>query len=297
MISMNRLSQIAAVLGFPVGIFLGAFAYKSSWDIAEATGSLDKAELEISIGQPIDYSTTVKIILGAPDLSEKGVTTISKLPFQFESVGSKSIEDLSITFQYHKTLRRGQLEALPFAVAGAMDPNTAKRSFSQTSTDSYATYTIDRLNPGVSIGINEPIYLTPTFDYDPSSSTDSSTITTPFGDGDILRVGLSVHGKDMHLQSVPIELIIVEVDDKNDLKNKGLKSLVLRTQERVRSSTSFIGYLGLLLFSESKERVHVVYLPKEKEVEHHQGTIRFYTGKPIRVTFLVNLITWRQLFG
>jgi hypothetical protein len=156
--SYERKAYIVSVLALVVsiiGLFLGFYGTKASWQIAEASGSFEKAMVEVSVGgYALSAGKENFILVGADQVAREGLPVIGALPITLRSAGQRSVESLLISFQYHQLFRRDLLEGLEPRIAGVLTGDLSKR----TSSDAdrfFVSYTMPVLHPGMSLKVAE----------------------------------------------------------------------------------------------------------------------------------------------
>ena len=123
-----------------IGMFiLGWLAHQGDIQLARETGQFRKSRLEVGFGTlNIVPTANVDILFGARDLGNAGAVTIAALPLILTNSGDASLDDLTVTFQYHKIFRRDVLENLKYAASGSAQASEVKHTFNEDGEFRYA---------------------------------------------------------------------------------------------------------------------------------------------------------------
>lgn len=265
----DRKGYYVAIVALIVGILsalIGYFGIRASWEIAEATGGLDKPDIEVGIlGHALPFGKPIRIIIGASELSTNAVPVVGAIPFSFRSSGKRALDALTITLQYHAIFKRSALETLEVRKAGDFSATEFQKAFTASGDQSFVSYRVPMLNPGIATLIAEPIFVQETTIRDSVTATtrDGVRVTVPFQASFSMNFGLTVTGRDIPLRSFPISISAERANSVEDLKKGELMSLVGQEQRHLRQKLAFFSYLAALITSSPTGRVFLVYVPTE----------------------------------
>ncbi len=181
---------------------LAYFAIRSSWEIAEASGSFDKSGIEVGLGgYPLTVGRPNYIVVGSSEISSPNLPVVGVLPFTFRSIGKRSLESLAVSFQYYDNFNRQILEQEDLKIWGAFATMEVKKNTSATANRFFVSYAIAILNPGVTLYIDEPIFLTETYIRDIVSVTtkDGVKMIIPYEASYSKNCGLAVSARDTQI--------------------------------------------------------------------------------------------------
>src|SRR5436309_12367559 len=116
----TRLSIALAILSILVTILIGIAAIRSSKELAEKSGALDKPSVEAHIGY-VRLTDTIptKIIFGVDSAKHKEGLVIAPFTLAFKNSGKINLRNVYVSFRYPKMLKRDVLENLSSSVTGA----------------------------------------------------------------------------------------------------------------------------------------------------------------------------------
>jgi len=316
-ISVDHALIIGLIVGV-IGLIIGVITFlvalksdKSSWDIAKQSGAFKETNLDISISEiTIRNDITAKLLIGIPIRNKKKAVDIGVIPIHLKSTGDKTIKNVVLNFAFTKDYRRESLETLPTGVYGPSDKRSIQKSFSKYEQYTNSTYTIKSIDPGVTIAINELIYLKPTLTHawlyeKCAKSTPISTIfSTRFTSSNFPKFEVSMNAEDHPVQKFTMEIIVAEVKSRNDLFNIALKQLVESTCDRTRKNSSFFRYIKDLIIVRPIDLVHVIF---PRDVNQFKGppfkwtpdkrtkNVYIYPDKPYVCGAKIKLVTWWRL--
>lgn len=301
--SYDRRNYIVASLALLVSVGSAVLAYygmQASWQIAQESGSLDKATLEVGIGEiQLIAGKDNFVLVGAPELSTGTIPVIGAIPFTFRSSGKKSLDTLLVAFQYHELFNRATLEAMESKVSGAYSAVELKRTTSSESKRFFVSYSLGILNPGVTLRVSEPIVLEETKIRDevPVTTKDGVNLIIPFEATFTKKFGLVASARDTQVVGYSIS---ISVDRANSLeallKSHQLKSHVSRRQQEVRRELSWPAYFAALITSSPKEQATLVYVALTK-VEANDKVIYGPTPRQEVGQVQFEVLRWTLLFG
>ncbi len=294
----NYIVAICALLVSVGSVLLAYFAINASWKIAELSGSLDKSEIVVGLQMnSLPLNGITQIVVGAAELSEKTVPVIGAIPFSVVSNGKKTVDGLTLTFQYHKMFKRSALENLKPHPSGEYGATELKRSFTETDDISFVSYKFTSLNPGVSALIAEPIYLVDTkMHVDvPVTFKDGVKATVPIDATYSVQFALSVSAHDVPMRVYPVSVSIERAASLEDMLKGRVREVALSEQKRIRKEIGFLRYLSSLISSAPTGSMFLVYVPLE---EVKNGNLRVFGPKDGQRVAVANfdLLAWNLLF-
>lgn len=296
----NYIAAIAALVVTLASAVLAYVAIQASWEIAELSGSLDKAELEVGIdGHPLVLGRTNHVVVGAADLSTGNIPSIGVLPFSFSSKGKKSLDSVLISFQYHAIFRRDILEHGSMKSEGAFATTELRKNAVETGDRFFVNYVLPTLNPGVTADIQEPIFLSETRIRSevPITTKDGVKMTGRIEMQYSVNFGLAVSARDTQVQGYSVSLAIAKVTSLQQLLTSDqVQKHISRRQDELRTDLGLLSYLAALITSSPTEAVFVVFLP-QKKVAAGETSLFAPADKPAvgRVTY--PLLSWALLLG
>lgn len=290
--------SVLALIVAVVGVALAYLAIEASWKIAEATGSLDKSDFVIGLQRyPFPAGGHAKLIVGASEISKKDVPVIGAIPFGIISNGKKSVENLSVTFQYHQMFKRTVLESMSLKASGDYISQEVKHSYTEAGDMSFASYRIPMLNPGVGVGIAEPLFLLEQHlnIEAPVTSKDGVNFIMPVELTLSQSFAVNVSGRDITIRNYVIDLSVEKASSIEELRRLYVPKAVTAEQEKIRNELGFFSYLGSLVYSSIKGSIYLVYVPLS---EVKVGDVRLYAPKGAQSVAVVefDLLTWSKLF-
>lgn len=186
--SYDRKNYVVSALALLVSVGSVTLTYygnQASWQIAQESGSLDKAALEIGVGGvSLVAGKDNFILVGATEMSTRRTPVVGAIPFTFRSSGKKSLDTLLVGFQYHELFNRKTLEALEPNVSGPYSAAELKKTTSSESKRFFVSYSLGMLNPGVTLRVSEPLFLEETNVREevPVTTKEGVNITIPYMD-------------------------------------------------------------------------------------------------------------------
>ncbi|RDZ28760.1 hypothetical protein [Lysobacter silvisoli] len=302
MSGLERKTYVLTWLGFGVAVLSLALAYyaiRVSWKIAEVSGSLDKPGIVVGIGDyPLAAGKRNYVVLGAP-LPSSDAPAVGAIPFTFHSSGRKSLDSISISFQYHKLFNRALLEEVTLSSpSGAFGANDLRKSTSQSGDMFFVTYAMPSLNPGVGVEIGEPMLLGETRIQSeiPVTFKDGVKATVSLAAAYSKEFGLAVTSRDTEVLGYPVSVAMQSAASMDELaRSPHLIGHVERQQKELRAKLGALSYLMALLTTSPESDVYLIYDPL-KRVTSGEVTV-FSPAKDQQVTKAVfPLLSWRLLF-
>jgi hypothetical protein len=298
--TLAKKSYIVSVLSLVVAVGSLWVAYKSiqvSKQLAEASGSLDKPGIEVGLsGYPLTPNTDSVILIGAPVVSSEKAPAIGFIPFTIKSTGKKTLESIYISFQYHEFFQRNLLELMNQKISGPFSPLDIKKSTTSEDDRFFASYTIQDLNPGVNLRIEEPIFL---FDSEfneeiQATTKDGILVNFPVKGTYATKFGFNVSARDSQILGYPLSVSIHKVKSIDDLMEGPLNKHISNRQLDLRNRLSLLSYLAALITSSASETVFLVYIPLSNTTSG-DTTIYATTDQPEVVVAQYSLLDWELL--
>lgn len=248
------------------GVVVALFSIKISVDIATRSGNFEKGELVARIAR-LDVgekSVPINIVFGVDLQKTKNDIVIGHFPLTLFNTGKKSINEVTVTYQYHEIYRRHAFEHMDFITAGAFESKELDRSFSKIGTQHYASYRLPHLAPGMSFGLNDPIGLQKTEFTEVIPLSDGALLPVTFKYG--LTFDILITAKDLPRIKTAIKLHVIDAKNKYDLMDKFKKDFAYSEAEKLRTNSSFVEYLGHILFNRETKNAVLIY-PNLRKVE------------------------------
>jgi len=255
---MNK-DRVISVLSIIVCVVIAYSANESSRKIAEDSGAFDKANLVALVGTvEVTSNGTTNIIYGYNfSNTDKEVYVIGALPLIIGNNGQKSLDEVTVTFQYHKSLYRSVLEDMTYVEEGGFEVKNAERFFSTMGNEDYASYRIKTLQPGKAAKILDPIILTNnkiTTDVELDNGI-KFKVDTFFA----IKMNISLSARDTQTVNANIEYQAVDVKTKEEFNKYIEQNIIIDKLQKNRESASFFEYLGFLLFHDKQEKLIYIY--------------------------------------
>lgn len=302
MSAFDRKNYAVALLALAVSVGSAVIAYlsiRASWQIAETSGSFDKAGIEVGLGgYPLMAGKQNFVIVGAQEVSSSNVPVVGSLPFTFQSVGKKSLESLAISFQYHDIFNRQVLEAGESKVSGAFSASDLKKTTSKDAGRFFVSYALPHLNPGVLLRIGEPIFLVETHIRNalPVTMKDGVNMTMAYEATYSKNFGLAVSARDTQVLGFPVSVSVQQAASLQDLTSGQLRKHIAARQKEIRAELGALSYFAALITSAPREQAYLVYVPLKKV---SAGDAVVFSPTMVQETAVVQfpLISWQGLLG
>jgi hypothetical protein len=268
--NISVLSLVVAVLSITVSVILGLAALSQNMSIAVDSGTLKKAKIKAFIGD-VDLLSGKehRIIFGSSQKQLDNGLVIAPFTIVVKNIGDEKLENLYLTYRYHKKLKRSVLEHLKYNAAGSFVDGDLIKKFSSSGVTDYITYQLPKLNPSVAVAIDEPFLLKET------EVSESVTVDNYFYTF-ILRYSikfqLSISASTSEHQDYDFNVSVIASENLNELQRKFIEQVVVKEMEKLRSKSSIIQYLGVLLFG-NEERDAVLIYPKNQRIERDDSVI------------------------
>lgn len=297
----DRKNYIIGVLVLVVAVLslvVAYLSYNSTWKVAERAGNFDKADISVSLlGLDLPNSGSVQLVIGAKKLSTHDIPVVGAIPFTIRSTGKKSIDGVSLTFQYPSILGRSLLNVMKLNASGAYFSQEIKTAFSQTDNVDFEAYQLPTLDPGIGAVVSEPIFLSDTNRHIdvPVKTKDGVNMRVSAEISYIQKFTVSVSARDLAIRSWIFELSAVKADSIKALTQKYISDIVPSKREQIRTNVSSLQYLLALIFSNLEENVYFVYSPiRETRVSDVVVFGPAEQQETAKVTY--DLLSWKLLF-
>lgn len=291
---MNK-DRFIAILAIAVAIVLTYSANESSRKIAEDSGAFDKANLVALIGTiEVKPNKTTNIIYGYnfSDVDDDAYV-IGELPLVIGNNGEKSLDEVTATFQYHKSLLRNVFEDMTYVKEGGFEAKNSERFFSSMGNEDYASYRIQTLQPGKAAKILDPIILTEnkiTTDVELENGLKFKVDTT-FS----IKMNISLSARDTSTVNANIEYQAVNVQTQEEF-NQYIKTNIIDDKlNKIRESASFFEYLGFLLFHDKQEQMLYIYPKNDQSSIDESKFVMTKIGNDIG-SIIYKTTSWFYLF-
>ncbi|CDT97214.1 exported hypothetical protein [Vibrio coralliirubri] len=292
------LSLVVAVIAIIISTVLGFAALSQSESLAIESGSLKKAKVRAAISDiDLDPNKVHKIIFGAKkEEMDKGLV-IAPFTVGVQNYGDKKLENLYVTYRYHKHLKREALEYMSLNVAGAFVDGDFSRKFSSSAIFDYVTFHIPTLNPSVSVGIDEPFVLQETKIYDSVRiENDLDPYTVNYTVDFAIKFQVSISSSLTENQDYNFEVSVIPSEDLNELQSKFTKETIKNEMTEFRNNLSVLEYLGVLLFSNNEREVVLIY-PHNQKVGKDNALIFFPNENEVDYrTITYKPALWKMLY-
>ncbi len=144
------------------------------------------------------------------------------------------------------------------------------RSFSTIGATNYVTYHINSLNPAVSASIYEPLYLQET-KLNPVYKVNDKYLLS-FIILFSVNFQISISSSSIAHQDYDFSVSVIASESIDNLLSNFKRQVILREMEQFRSESSFLSYLGVLLFA-NKEHDAVLIFPHNKKLEEGKAVL------------------------
>lgn len=289
------------LISLSIGLFSLIYAKQAievSRDIAEQSGSLDRSELNISIGSfDIPKSGELRILMGSPSSLKENSPSIGIIPFTIESKGKKSLDNISITLQYDNFFKRDLLQDVDISRTDNIGSISLNRSILKNENRTFMSHTVNSLNPGIAVNISEPIFMHKTTIKDKVTATtlDGVQITIPFEARTSLQFAAIFSARDTPIRTHPISISFFQSNSLRDLIEKNLIDHINDQQKILRNKLSSAQYFAALL-SPQKESVYLIFSPT-KDITVTEGAVAVPNGSPNVAKIDYPTASWNLLFS
>lgn len=298
----ERKSYLVGAAGLVVAVLALGISYqaiRASWQIAELSGSLDKSEIEVGIGDfELPSSKVIHLICGTKKLSKPSGPVVGGIPIRIASTGKKSLEAVTLTFQYHPFFMRSLLDKSDGRQAGDIGPIAIQRSLLEDQDRTFMSYKIPILNPGMSARIVEPLFMEATSVKDAVRTTfkDGKSMILPYEVRFSKQFAFNVGAKDTGIRSYSVSLSVAQADSMQHLLQKEANLHIESRRREIRKGLTTIDYLAALLTSSPKEDAYVLFVTTEP-IEERGLDLSVIKGEPQVALVEYQLLAWPLLFG
>lgn len=133
--------------------------------------ALTPSDLSVQMGSfPLYNNENIPMFLGIEKFDKKGAY-IGSLPLVLHNAGQSTIQDISVVSRFPKLSRSGLFELINMKTEGALRKQIkAVNDFQEIGHLSLHVTNLERLNPGLSVKIEQPFFFIPTYsDFDVNS--------------------------------------------------------------------------------------------------------------------------------
>lgn len=298
----ERKSYLVGVAGLVVAIIALALSYqaiRASWQIAEISGSLEKSELEVSFGKSkLPTSAAIHIISGTKGLSNGSGPVIGGMPIRISSTGKKSLEAVTITFQYHPFFKRALLNEIDARPNGDVGPIVLQRSILENQDRTFMSYKIPILNPGTSVTVSEPFFMQSTTIADTLRATtkDGVPMTVPYEVRLSMQFAFTVGARDTAIRPYSVSLTVTQADSMQDLLKKEANRHVEFRRREIREKLTAFEYFAALVTSSPTGSAYVLFVPTEA-MNVQDAEVHVVKGEAEAGTLEYQLLSWALLLG
>ena len=269
---VSIISLIVAIVAVVISTIIGLAALSQSNSIAIESGALKKPELHAFIGH-VDLLSgkNHRIIFGASNEQMEQGLVISPFAIAIENSGDSILENVYLTYRYHKMLKRSALEHLSFTGSGSFVDGDIVKKFSSSGTTDYVTYHIPKLNPSVALGIDEPFVLHET---KVSDTVPYEGYELPYTIYYSIKFQMSISASTQEHQDYDFEVSVIDSDSLDNLQKKFTEQVIAEEMDKLRLDSTLIQYLGVLLFN-NKQRDAVLVFSENEKVVNGEAVIYF----------------------
>jgi hypothetical protein len=172
-------SVIITIVAVIVSIRIAKQQKKDSEKLAKDTGAYDRPILNFKIlGKSLKNGVTSQLIYGCDFSNPRHI--LFELPMEIENIGTKTLEDVNIVFNYAPRCPL-PIDNDLLKVVASTPISKFKRKYSQTDFNKSVVFFIGQINPKVAFAIFEPILLEET----------TKTIKTPCKTKDNINIVIS----------------------------------------------------------------------------------------------------------
>lgn len=263
-------THVVPIASLIVAIACMVLTYMSiqvSKQLAESSGTLDKSSMEVGIGgNPLALGRENYVLVGASTVSKDVIPVIGAIPFTFSSVGKKSLDSISISFQYHEVFQRKLLELTEFEITGAFSSAELKKATSEGEKRFFVSYSLPTLNPGVNLRIAEPLFLEEHYIRTsvPVTTKDNVNIDVSFEAKFAKNFGLAVSSRDSPVLGYSVSVDVQKVNSIHELFEVHARRYISDRQRKLRKDLGAFSYLIALLTSSPSQTVFLVHVPVNK---------------------------------
>jgi hypothetical protein len=277
---MGRLQSIwkytveaAAIIGCLGTIFFGWLTIRVTHDMAEQSRSFDKPELRLLLGRfELEPGVENRLFLGAP-LSEGKAVNYASIPYVIRNTGQKSAKNIDVTDRFPKLARTQLQDITTFEIEG-VGPRQSQftQEMKEIGQASYIHYMAEAIDPGITIGLNEPFILDKTeFESDVKLEHMTARIKVKYALQQLLTVG----AEDQLRRDYPVNIVVTDVRNESELIGRVEEAL----KERLASRRSQLPYLTALRRT-LREDAYFAFVEPKLTAEH-DGVRLYETLYPV----------------
>lgn len=288
----RKLSIIGLCLSF--FSFIAAIkASNQSESIAVESGAFKRPNIHAFIDNVnLTEKNVNNIVFGAKKTELNRGLVIAPYTIKIINNGDKNLENLYVTYQYNKFLRREALERMDLNVSGSLVDGYLSRKFSNSPAFDFVTYHFPNINPSVSISIDEPFVLQKTKISDTIKLDDYKILYSAYYS---IKFKLSISAALFPSQDYNFEVSVVESNDLNDLQANFTEQYIKNEVDQLRAESSMLSYLKKLLFDNEYKSVVLIY-PHNKKVGVNDSVIYFPNDNAVEYkTLIYKPASWTML--
>lgn len=276
-----------------LSLFVAIVAVISTWEIAEQSGAFHRGLLEVNVGNyTMIPGVETNVVLGvnpilSKELNEK-IPILGTFFLIISNSGEKTLENVDVTFRYGLIFDRDKLEEMTagkdFGSLAAID---MKRHFSRSHNQFYVSYLIPALKKDAQIGIYEPILLRET--RKPMKvHVDDIIIHGRFDVSYKMLITVSVNN--IGTIDYPISLKMFPAESLDELTKVVVSRIIPQRAREIRRSMSFLGYLGLWAFGNTKESIALLFT-KTEPMKLNEKAVGYFSNEKYEQSTL----TWEPV--
>jgi hypothetical protein len=185
-------------------------------------------------------------------------------------------------------LNRDALEDdLSTSIVGVFKEKDIQKHHSRMGNTDYVTYHLPSLNPGIGVGIAEPLVL---------RKIRFAGETLPLTMTYALSFRISISAENLASSEYRVEYQVLNATNMDELYKQYYTETIGKDAKEIREKSSFFGYLGLLLFRRI-EKQGVLIVPQLEKVTGGAAVIFFPTNREVEIkTVSYEPISWSRLF-
>ncbi|MBF6986750.1 hypothetical protein [Cupriavidus sp. IK-TO18] len=288
-------SLVVAILAIVVSVV----AVDATWRVARESGSLDKADFTVGIfGHPLSVTGTTTIFVGSKQVATPSMPVFGAIPFTIQTGDKKTLDELTLTFQYDKRVRSDVLELLQAVHAGAFPATEIKRSYTELGNSSFVSYRFPNLAPTMSAGIEEPLVLhqTKIEEEAPVTTKDGINLKIPFVAWYSYNFSIAASARDVAQRVYLVSVSVEQADSLDDMTRGRLLARAIEERNKIRQSLGLIRYFAALCFQSPKGSAILVYVPLKSVTDGTHSMLGPTERQEVRQVEY-DLLSWRLLFA
>ncbi len=296
-LSYEKAAFWVGVLSLIVTVVLIYLTLQSDWSLAARSGAFRRPVTALGLGSlRLEPGAETQIVFGAPRISRGKAVVIAALPFVLSNAGDETLDSPSVMFRLPNLFGRDKLEQLDFSPVGNVQATELKRSITKTGQWLFSSYVLSAVNPGQSVGLNEPFYLPDTVVH--STVTANTKDNVPATMDVTVKLAftfqVSVSAKDTAAADYNFSIRTTEATSLDDLQRKVVVTDVQRRLDEARRDVTVGQYLRALVFGAPDEEVYLVFA----ELDEHStpdGPLFFAKPEPRIRLISYSPVSWRRL--